>query len=53
MKILQTITITLALVLLSYFVLGLVLPPWINMSIAVVGMLVGLGFAISFAVNKQ
>jgi hypothetical protein len=53
MKILQTITITLALVLLSYFILGLVLPPWINMSIAVVGMLVGLGFAISFAVNKQ
>ena len=53
MKILQTITITLALVLLSYFVLGLVLPPVVNMSIAVVGMLVGLGFAISFAVNKQ
>jgi len=53
MKILQTITITLALVLLSYFVLGLVLPPIANMSIAIVGMLVGLGFAISFAVNKQ
>ena len=53
MKILQTITITLALVLLSYFVLGLVLPPFVNMSIAIVGMLVGLGFAISFAVNKQ
>ena len=53
MKILQTITITLALVLLSYFVLGLVLPPFANMSIAIVGMLVGLGFAISFAVSKQ
>lgn len=53
MKILQTIMITLALVLLSYFVLGLVLPPLANMSIAIVGMLVGLGFAISFAVSKQ
>jgi len=53
MKILQTITITLAAVLLCYFVFGLVLPPWANMSIAIVGMLVGLGFAISFAVSKQ
>jgi hypothetical protein len=53
MHILQTLALTLAAVILSYFVLGFVLPPTLNMIIATVGMSVGVGFAIYFAVNKQ
>jgi hypothetical protein len=52
-QVLQIIAVTLALVLVTYFGLGFVVPPVVNMSIAVVGMAVGLGFAIYFAVNKQ
>jgi hypothetical protein len=53
MDVLQTVAITVAIVLLLYVVGGFVLPPIINMSIAVVGMIIGVGIAISFAVNKQ
>jgi len=53
MKVLQIIAITLAAVLLTYFVFGFVLPPVVNMSIAVAGMMVGVGFAIYFTVTKQ
>jgi len=53
MHVLQTVAITVAIVLLLYVVGGFVLPPIINMSIAVVGMIIGVGIAISFAVNKQ
>ena len=53
MDVLQTVAITVAIVLLLYVIGGFVLSPIINMSIAIVGMLIGLGFAISFAVNKQ
>ena len=53
MHVLQTVAITIAIVLLLYIVGGFVLPPIINMSIAVVGMIIGVGIAISFAVNKQ
>ena len=52
-QVLQIIAVTLALVLITYFGLGFIVPPVVNMSIAVVGMSVGLGFAIYFAVNKQ
>lgn len=52
-QVLQIIAVTLALVLVTYFGLGFIVPPVVNMSIAVVGMSVGLGFAIYFAVNKQ
>jgi hypothetical protein len=53
MDVLQTVAITVAIVLLLYVIGSFVLSPIINMSIAIVGMLIGLGFAISFAVNKQ
>ena len=52
-QVLQIIAITLAVVLVTYFGLGFIVPPVVNMSIAVTGMLIGLGFAIYFAVNKQ
>jgi TolA-binding protein len=51
--VLQIITITLAAVLLTYFVFSFVLPPVVNMSIAIAGMLVGVGYAIYFSVTKQ
>ena len=53
MEVLQTVAITIAAVLLIYVLGGFILPPTVNMSIAIVGMIIGLGFAISFAVNKQ
>lgn len=53
MHVLQTVAITVAIVLLMYVVGGFVLPPIMNMSIAIVGMIIGVGIAISFAVNKQ
>ena len=53
MHVLETVAITVAAVLLMYVVGGFVLPPIINMSIAIVGMIIGIGIAISFAVNKQ
>ena len=52
-KVLQIIAITLAVVLLSYFGLSFLVPPVVNMSIAIAGMLVGVGFAIYFTVTKQ
>jgi hypothetical protein len=52
-KVLQIIAITLATVLVTYFVFSFVLSPTVNMSIAIVGMLVGVGFAIYFTVTKQ
>lgn len=51
--VLQIVAVTLALVLLVYFAFSFVLPANVNMSIAIAGMLIGLGFAIYFAVNKQ
>lgn len=51
--VLQIIAITLAVVLLCYFGLSFLVPPVVNMSIAVAGMLVGVGFAIYFTVTKQ
>jgi len=53
MHVLQTVAITVAIVLLLYVIGGFVLSPIVNMSIAVVGMIIGVGIAISFAVNKQ
>jgi hypothetical protein len=53
MQVLQTVAITVAIVLLLYVIGGFVLSPIANMSIAIVGMTIGLGIAISFAVNKQ
>lgn len=52
-KVLQIIAITLAVVLLSYFGLSFLLPPVVNMSVAIAGMLIGIGFAIYFSVTKQ
>ena len=52
-KVLQIIAITLAVVLLTYFGLSFLVPPVVNMSIAIAGMLVGVGFAIYFTVTKQ
>jgi mannose/fructose/N-acetylgalactosamine-specific phosphotransferase system component IIC len=51
--VLQIVAITLAAVLLTYFVFSFVLPPTVNMSIAIAGMLVGVGYAIYFTVTKQ
>jgi hypothetical protein len=51
--VLQIIAITLAVVLLCYFGLSFLVSPVVNMSIAVAGMLVGVGFAIYFTVTKQ
>jgi hypothetical protein len=53
MQVLQTIAITLAVVLVSYFVLGFFIPSTINMALAIIGLLIGTGFAINFAVLKQ
>jgi hypothetical protein len=52
-QVLQTIAITLAVVLVTYFALGFVLSPTVNMSIAIVVLLVGVGVAIYFAVIKE
>lgn len=52
-QVLQTVAITLAIVIFLYFGLSFVLPSTVNMAIAIVGMAIGIGLAISFAVNKQ
>jgi Flp pilus assembly protein TadB len=52
-KVLQIIAITLATVLVTYFVFSFVLSPTVNRSIAIVRMLVGVGFAMYFTVTKQ
>lgn len=53
MLVLKYITIVLAVVVVLYLILGFFVSPLVNMTIAIVGVLIGIGLAIYFAVNRQ